>query len=1337
MSTANSNQNCTPTKQEVKASVTITCPQTGNINSYLRRLGESYNYVESVYNEVQGISLTNGTLREKWNTSSDPRYQEYDSSTGQPIYENYCRMDKGVDEGYFYHLWQYPATHSSVKDIIVKYQPVCLDLNGDPTLNCTGTTNQSLNSGGSCVRKAKITNNFTLDRVDISVSGLPTVEDHWVYSAATTDPALIFTYKTDTRTVIKAGDVLNGHTVTEVANFCDTRTEQKRIHRVVGDSAFILNNVKNIQVGDVVRGYIGDEGQFPTGLTVKSIDTSNNKIKLNLPSGFLGFNRTKRKKLRNVTITAAEPNAIPSTNYCYAKLASNVTLGNRQLCFRLEGPGIHDNDWKCNTNIGGDWTGVKVFNEGGNAIFNSTTQRQWDITRGDAVITMIAEPINDGGEFDSNWYIAAVKDKAGNVTTSGLPPVGTTFQSTQNGGRGNIVIKFKVIGTADQVTTTGSDFNKDGEYTGSLSGATIVARAGWGIKDRAAMVGIIVSKRKDILYEPVFQKEGNIVGDELNDLTQNFPGISTLNDIRSSEYRPIVVDSPCDPYLTPNTDIPLNVGNADNSTRQYSDNNATISAKINEKVDELAGTASVTDIADAIQTITIAETTVNTDNNDLSDDAQSNIDQIRGKTGGDNAEVELTTKQDTSVNTLITNILSKFSEVPQDMNTLVPEHVPDTANKIDGENIGEVELRKNAYRDLPVKQDGIYFLVEDLSLEDRSYENIGKNANRDTIVATLLPRWLFGTPTVGTEVAGETEIKISGTTLGGASPANDLNILVVGVNDSTGAITEYELDSAAIPKLGYSNITPNSLQTQVNRTTFNVTSASGGYTATINTSAGNAAYKIGQQLRITGSSLGGTAGTDTNDQNDCFITVTGLSGNEISTFDVTGSSTGSATFTNVSPLIVLPEFSIGVAWQSTESINDDIYTVAIDDEKAGQGYLVGDELRINGGQLGGANTVHDIDITVTAVDFVGGLQEYTFTGTPETLYTGVSGSNTDGKNGSGATFDILKGTKSDGTGQYIVNVANAGQNYNTVTQPTAMTVSVDSARRGRMEVNNGNLNDYPTNFTITFSSNAPSPLSNGTAYGCVKASSDKFFVYYPLIVNGIQIPITQSGRYQFMAARVRFSSSPQNIGTFSFGLNQVQQTVNFYSGSGLTNYVESIDLSAPGEVYPDKSWKGADYEYRSTYYKEYEFDMVSLSGNIARGSFNKGNPLQLESITSKLTSELKPTDSVIKVENTDKFLSSGYLMIPKWIRKTEIYVDLGTGENQTQNERNHYFYDGEEIVFYGSKTNTEFRDLQRSQFNSDALFTTSMEPYAKSGGVVNSYQKGYSVQQYWPYQAGG
>ena len=1326
MSTANSNQNCTPTKEEVKASVTVECPSSNYDDDWEL---VTINYTDKVYNEVQGITLTNGTLREKWNTSNDPRYQEYNSSTGLPIFENYCRMDKGVDEGYFYHLWQYPATHTSVKDITIKYVPICLDTDGDPTTNCSGNSYSS-SAGGSCTRKAKITNNFTLDRVDLSIGGLPTVEDHWVYQAATEDPALIFTYKTDTRTVIKAGDVINGHTVTEVANFCDTRTEQKRVHRVVGDSGFILNNVKNIQVGDVIRGFMGDETQFPTGLTIKSIDTATNKVRVNLPSGFLGFNRTKRKKLRNVTITAAEPNQIPDTNYCYAKLASNVTLGNRKLCFRLEGPGIHDNDWKCNTNtLGGDWTGEKVFNEGGNAIFNSMGTRTWTITKGDATITMRAEPINDGGEYDSNWYIFQVSGT--------LPPVGTTFQSTQNGGRGNVIIKFKVTGIPDQVTTTGSDFTKDAEYTGSISGATIVARSGWGIKDRAAVVGIIVSKRKDILYEPIFEKEGDVIGEDLNNLATKFPGINTLNEIKSSEYRPIVVDSPCDPYLTPNTDIPLNVGNADNTTRQYSDNNATISTKINEKVDELAGTASVTEIADAIQTITIAESTVLTDNNELSDDAQTNIDKIRGKSGGDNTEVELTTKQDTSVNTLITNILTKFEEVPEDMSSLLPEHVPAVTNKIDGENIGEVELRKNAFRDVPVKQDGIYYIVEDLSMEDRSYENIGRNANRDTITANLLPRWLYGSPTVGTEVAGETEIVISGTALGGATPANDLKILVSGVNDSTGAITEYQVASNAVPKLGYTSITPSSLQTQQTRTTFNITSSGGNYTAAINTNSGNAAYKVGQQLVFKGSNLGGTDGTDTNDQNDCYITITGLSGNQISTFDVSGTSTGGATFSNLSPQIDLPRFDVGVAWQSTESIADDIYTVAINQEKAGTGYLVGDVIRINGSLLGGTNGVHDIDVTVTAVDFTGGLQTYTFTGTPETLYTGVSGTNTDNKNGSGATFDVLKGTTSTGTGLYIVNVANVGSLYNTAVQPAGMSIGVDNARKGRLKVTGGNLNDFPTNFTITFQQNAPSPLQNGTAYGAIKASNDKLFVYYPLIVDGIQVPITESGRFQFNTARVRLSSNAQGITTFTLGLNQVTQTVNYYTGSGLTNYVKDIDLSAPGAVYPNKSWRGADFEYRSTYFKEYEFDMVNLSTNIAKSSFFKGNPLQLESITSKMTDELKPTDSVIKVENTDKFLSSGYLMIPKWIRKTEIYLDMGTGENQTKNERNHYFYDGEEIVFYGSKTDTEFRDLERSQFNSDALFTTSMEPYAKSGGVVNSYQSGYSVQQYWPYQSGG
>ena len=350
---------------------------------------------------------------------------------------------------------------------------------------------------------------------------------------------------------------------------------------------------------------------------------------------------------------------------------------------------------------------------------------------------------------------------------------------------------------------------------------------------------------------------------------------------------------------------------------------------------------------------------------------------------------------------------------------MIPDHVPTFANQVDGENIGEVELRKNAFRDLPVKQDGMYFLVEDLSLTDSAYENIGKNANRDTIIANVLPRWTYGSPTVGTEVAGETEIIIPGTALGGTSPDNDLGILVIGVNDSTGAITEYEVQTDAVPKLAYTSISPSSQPTQQNRTTFDVTAAGGNYNVTINTAATNDANRVGQQFIIRGGLLGGSDGTDTNDNNDCFITVTGVSGTTITTFDVNGSSTGSGSFTGVAPTIVNGTFDVGVSWVSTASTTDDVYTVQVTQEKAGRGFLVGDVLRINGSTLGGTNSTHDLDITVTAVDYVGGISELTFAGTPETLYTGVSGTNTDGKNGSGATFDVLKGTSSDGSALYL------------------------------------------------------------------------------------------------------------------------------------------------------------------------------------------------------------------------------------------------------------------------------------------------------------------------------
>ena len=248
---------------------------------------------------------------------------------------------------------------------------------------------------------------------------------------------------------------------------------------------------------------IGYQANVSSSSASNEITFGNDDItKLRVPGIGLTFTSIGAEITGIVTATTFSGNLTGTAST--ATTATNVTLGNKQLAFRIEGPGIHDNDWKYNTNLNGNWTNEKVFNEGGNAIFNSTDTRTYTITKGGATITVVAEVINDGGEYDSNWYISS--------WTGELHDIGTTFQSTQNGGRGNVVIKFKVEGTPDTITTDGGDFTKDAEYTGSLSSAVINVRAGWGIIDRAAMVGIIISKRKDVLYEPIFTKEENIIG---------------------------------------------------------------------------------------------------------------------------------------------------------------------------------------------------------------------------------------------------------------------------------------------------------------------------------------------------------------------------------------------------------------------------------------------------------------------------------------------------------------------------------------------------------------------------------------------------------------------------------------------------------------------------------------------------------------------------------------------------------------------------------------------------------------------------------------------------------
>ncbi len=76
MTSPNSGLTCNPSFQEVKKTVEFTCSSTvpnSRTGGYSTRADEEeYEYVDTVYNE-HVPTLTNGTLREKWDNSNDPR----------------------------------------------------------------------------------------------------------------------------------------------------------------------------------------------------------------------------------------------------------------------------------------------------------------------------------------------------------------------------------------------------------------------------------------------------------------------------------------------------------------------------------------------------------------------------------------------------------------------------------------------------------------------------------------------------------------------------------------------------------------------------------------------------------------------------------------------------------------------------------------------------------------------------------------------------------------------------------------------------------------------------------------------------------------------------------------------------------------------------------------------------------------------------------------------------------------------------------------------------------------------------------------------------------------
>ena len=152
---------------------------------------------------------------------------------------------------------------------------------------------------------------------------------------------------------------------------------------------------------------------------------------------------------------------------------------------------------------------------------------------------------------------------------------------------------------------------------------------------------------------------------------------------------------------------------------------------------------------------------------------------------------------------------------------------------------------------------------------------------------------------------------------------------------------------------------------------------------------------------------------------------------------------------------------------------------------------------------------------------------------------------------------------------------------------------------------------------------------------------------------------------------------------------------------------DNSDVSAPNvPIYPKVIWS-PNINYQMDYHKMFYFRTEELAELIGESVENGGNPYLDDPIRAKLTQTLKPGDTTIQVQSTDGFLSSGYLIIPKYVKKILV--------TETGNKTPEYTYCGEEIIYYSGKTSTSFTGCERECFGTTSDFETTIP-----SGVIES-----------------
>jgi len=369
-------------------------------------------------------------------------------------------------------------------------------------------------------------------------------------------------------------------------------------------------------------------------------------------------------------------------------------------------------------------------------------------------------------------------------------------------------------------------------------------------------------------------------------------------------------------------------------------------------------------------------------------------------------------------------------------------------------------------------------------------------------------------------------ITIFGSVLGGIDVTNDVTFVVAtetglvidtvdtvtGTADGTGAIVTVDnIVGIAVAQagvlIGVSIISGNSVAgertyvalTQDSTTglgslaTFDVITNAGAYGVTV-VDAGTG-YEFGEQLTILGSTLGGVDVT-----NDLTITITSASigPGSIVTFDFIGTpGTTDTTFTLLTATKITP--GAGASFDVIRSVG--VYTSVVPN-LGGTGYDTNDLIYVDGSELGGSSSTHDLTIAVVGVGVAGDITSVSYIGTATLggtidFYSAV------------ALSDVTSAIIPDATvitTSAIATIQIAFTSPHGLVPGASMLIDISSAGTNHALAKGPfYVESVPTLTTVRYTARATGTIDTGVALlGTVYARPDSYFIHRPFD-GGVQL----------------------------------------------------------------------------------------------------------------------------------------------------------------------------------------------------------------------------------------